>query len=235
MSMKIKINCLFCDNEMWIFPSRVGRSKFCSRECAGSYYGDKLAERNAGRGSGHKIVSCEYCGKEIVRTNRRIRVYGRQYCSIPCKQQGQVMHISETCLVCGESFTVHPSDQAKSANGGKYCSQKCAKIANGDKQRGEQNPQWRGGVTPENKRARESKEMKQWKVNVFDRDKYTCQSCGKKGGYLHAHHKKHFSLYPELRFDPENGETLCRQCHKIEHGRIGWRNERESSGINCQA
>lgn len=72
---------------------------------------------------------------------------------------------------------------------------------------------WKGGVTDISHRIRESSEYKQWRKSVFTKDKYTCQHCGKTGGNLNAHHIKPFSLYPDMRFDVNNGITLCRECH----------------------
>lgn len=72
---------------------------------------------------------------------------------------------------------------------------------------------WKGGVTDISHRIRESSEYKQWRKSVFIKDKYTCQHCGKTGGNLNAHHIKPFSLYPDMRFDINNGITLCRECH----------------------
>lgn len=75
------------------------------------------------------------------------------------------------------------------------------------------------GRTPINKAIRHSVEFKFWKDSVFQRDNFTCQECGARSGngkavYLHAHHIKSFAHYPKLRFDLNNGKTLCKDCHK---------------------
>jgi hypothetical protein len=57
----------------------------------------------------------------------------------------------------------------------------------------------------------------EWRNAVFQRDNYVCQECGNRGGRLNAHHKAPYKLFPELRFETENGITLCDPCHKEIH------------------
>lgn len=79
---------------------------------------------------------------------------------------------------------------------------------------GENNPNWKGGIKPINDQIRSSDKYKQWVQDVFIKDSYTCQCCGDNvGGNLQAHHIKNFSTYEDLRFDINNGITLCDLCH----------------------
>lgn len=79
---------------------------------------------------------------------------------------------------------------------------------------GENAHNWRGGVTPINKKIRKSLEYKIWREAVFARDNYTCQFCRIRGGVLHPDHIKPFSSHPDLRFELSNGRTLCASCHR---------------------
>lgn len=93
---------------------------------------------------------------------------------------------------------------------------------------GKKNPSWKGGITPLYKQISGNIKYRQWRSDIFERDDYTCQNCGKRGGIIQAHHIKSFAsiikenkittldqaLSCEELWNINNGKTLCEDCHK---------------------
>ena len=71
---------------------------------------------------------------------------------------------------------------------------------------------WKGGITKKDKLER-NKFKKLLQKRIFNRDNYTCQICGVRGGFLHIDHIKSWADFLNLRFDPDNCRTLCMKCH----------------------
>jgi len=180
--------------------------------CAKCYYlwwdGD-LRPLGRQRGRAVKPKTCQQCGATFAKypkeTYAQFEV--RKFCGKECRKAG-IRGIARTpnlqvpipCQQCGTAFMAAPW-QIKA--GRKFCGRPCA-----DKARDQ-------GRTPMAKRERESAEMRAWRLAVFERDDWTCQECGVRGGAeLNADHIKPFALFPELRFDVDNGRTLCVPCHK---------------------
>jgi len=97
--------------------------------------------------------------------------------------------------------------------------------------KGEKNYSWKGGkmkLYPILFQIRRSFKYRQWRSDIFTRDNFTCQDCGKRGGDLEAHHIEEFykiieknkiktvqgALACEELWNLNNGRTLCRECHK---------------------
>lgn len=83
--------------------------------------------------------------------------------------------------------------------------------------RGSKHYNWKGGIRSTNQKARASAEYNDWRLRVFQRDGFKCQSCEQIGGGLNAHHILSFAKHPLLRFDVSNGITLCKSCHRNLH------------------
>lgn len=98
-------------------------------------------------------------------------------------------------------------------------SEEIVKKMNENRRRGKDHPCWRGGITTENTKIRTSLEYIAWREDVIRRDHNTCVFCGYYGDKLNADHIKPFSKYPELRFEVNNGRTLCEDCH-IEYHKV---------------
>ena len=94
-----------------------------------------------------------------------------------------------------------------------FTCRQCGNENVGLQKRGENSRFWKGGIYGENDALRHRFEYKNWRTNVYERDKYTCQCCGNVGGRLNAHHLYQFSDYEDLRYEEDNGITLCTKCH----------------------
>lgn len=77
---------------------------------------------------------------------------------------------------------------------------------------GENNWQWKGGVTPDTMKERVKFGM-YTRPKILKRDNYTCVECGAYNVPLHVDHIKSWSEHPDKRFDYDNCRTLCVECH----------------------
>lgn len=94
---------------------------------------------------------------------------------------------------------------------------------------GEDSPSWKGGISKIDRLCRRMSDYKIWRSKVFERDNWTCQTCGFRGGYVTAHHINGFSKIIKKNcietikqarecnelWEINNGVTLCESCHSL--------------------
>lgn len=131
-------------------------------------------------------------------------------------------------------YTHREESKAKASAAQKaWCAANPDKVAaRSEKARGPSHYRWKGGSTKLNTSIRQMTENRRWMDAVKARDG-KCTRCGSMGD-LESHHKTgRAALIERLGiasradarahaaqlFDIQNGETLCRECHYIEHGR----------------
>jgi 5-methylcytosine-specific restriction endonuclease McrA len=189
-------------------------------------------------------IVCDICGTKKLYPPSAVKRGGGKHCSRECYYKSHAgketwnkglkgwrtpehsQNLRKAIIQRNKQCRIHP-EQAKK-NGMKAIPPS-----------GEKHYRWRGGITPENRKIRNSIKYEQWRTQVFQRDNYTCQKCFKQGSYLQAHHIKPFSVLLEealhclplleaydaaLQYLPlwevANGKTLCEKCHKKKHKKI---------------
>lgn len=224
--------CDFCGD---LFTAdRVNKLKFCSRECYENY-------RNR-----NKNHTCAYCGKVFERAQWRIDKRKKAnhnhklvFCSFECSKKWHVgekhqrfNQIDTVCVICGKVF--RDTNWRVSTGRTKTCSNECKYKYIGllsknrersldEFVRGENHPNWRGGISFEPYCPKFNKEFKE-RVRAFFN--YRCVECGKtqeeEGRALCIHHvnynKKTCCDNTIPLFVP-----LCDTCHKhTNHNREYW-------------
>ena len=185
-------HCLYC-HKLFPKPSNeslfnwINRHKFCSRECKDNFQVKKWV--------------CLFCGKK--RTGRK-----RIYCSRNCagKDKGfQIGHPAPPNAIKNLTYRF-PKGHIPWNKGRKMPF------------RGKNHWNWKGGKpkqrSSENLSYEDYRKYKDWQKAIFKRDRWTCQICGKQGGEIHADHIKQWILFPRLRYNIDNGRTLCVPCHR---------------------
>lgn len=165
-------------------------------------------------------VPCENCGKLVMKHNRDLKRNAHIFCSHKCysiwkksirgKEHPLYNRVSYVCEQCSKEFLTHPYRLEESKY--MFCSIKCHNDWMYENQRGENASNWQGGTTKWPGRGAGTRDYRELRDDVFDRDGHRCANCGAKGN-LEIHHIRPWGQFPELRFDRENCITLCTQCH----------------------
>ena len=79
------------------------------------------------------------------------------------------------------------------------------------KMSGPNNPRWQGGYS---KSQHKGIEYNAWRNNIYTRDGFKCKMLNHDcSGKIEAHHILSFTKFPELRYQINNGITLCQAHH----------------------
>lgn len=178
-------------------------------------------------------TECLNCGfKFPFRHTLRVRGHGRI-------REGGVgsykqRFCSQKCALTFRNKTAENIVKVSNANKGRPSPMKGTKLSLERtmmlslSRRGELNPNWHGGTSKLQSLIRQSAKYRKWRNDVYQRDDFTCQWCGLKGGHLQADHIEQFAKILsdyhissineaeqcEKLWDINNGRTLCIDCHK---------------------
>ena len=198
---------------------------------------DKKAKRQCDYCSGVKVREkiCPICGKNFKPIKKT-----QVFCSKKCRAENDKKREYVKCDYCGKEFEKLHSQVKRSVH--HFCSKECKSKWQEDNLYGENNPnygntgvitgekhpRWNPNLTQEEReRGRKIEGYSEFIKNVFERDNYTCQVTGIRGGDLVVHHLYSYNKYRCLRTAIENGVTVSKEIHKEFHNIYGYGNNTE--------
>lgn len=187
----VKKDCSVCNKTYEVEKWRSKIKKTCSKEC-----GRKLVKK---RNENKKKSNCVTCKQEFIMSNASKGLY----CSRECYWNNSYKRKGEhKCQDCGNHIS-----KVKRVKRCFMCSS-LNKI-------GENHPRWimdRNRLKKHDRRGDSA--YCEWRRQVWLRDNFTCKidnpDCS---GRLEAHHILRWSKFPELRYEVNNGITLCASHH----------------------
>lgn len=141
---------------------------------------------------------CKFCRKSFFANNSEIKQGQAKYCSQKCYHSAPILTETRKRLSEGVRLAIFEGRR------------------NGVHLSGDKHPMW---IADRNKvkigdRSLNDPLQKQWRRNVKNRDGWKCfindENCE---GRLEAHHILSWKQHPELRYEINNGITLCRYHH----------------------
>lgn len=194
------------------------------------------------------MVQCDHCGTVFKTTKYQLVRNGHELCR-PCAlkvKRGKLLPVN---MRVGRLTVIGPSERTgysicrcscgnikevsnDALQRGTTRSCGCLRSENAKRitaehlslyQKGENNWNWKGGITNERDRMASTKEYKMTRESVMNRDGHKCRVCGS-ADKLHVHHLRNYVDNPSLFLDSSNMVTLCAICHREFHHRYGLHN-----------
>jgi len=228
----IKI-CKNCKKEFQVENRRKGMAKFCSHDCYAKSLIDikkgprdektkiKISIANKGKNNG-------MYGKKAWNSNTK----GLTKSNSGSFKKGQIIWNKGTKgLTKSNSGSFkkgqHISCKTEFKKGQQVWNK--GKKYNNFKTRGENNINWKGGITPLRTKIWQNLKSKEWRLSIYERDNFSCQmpNCDRIETFLNVHHITTFSkilndnkiktleqaIECQELWNLENGITLCKKCH----------------------
>lgn len=166
-------------------------------------------------------IICQQCKTEFKVIPAREKT--AKFCSVKCRADWRSINWNgknhprwqggereKKCQECGKFFSHQPPATYATFKKQRFCSHECGWKGQ-HYNSGAEHYAWR--EDRQTRRLARNGKHRSWANAVISRDKAACQICGATKAELHAHHIKSWRDYPELRWDIDNGQTLCAQCH----------------------
>lgn len=176
------------------------------------------------------IQSCGYCGfNKFKNIQKSRRISEKKFNRIKGTKIGKLTPIE--LILCEENTVskikclcecgnIYIAPLVNIINNSLKKIKSCGCYKNNFRKRGADHYKWNPNKD-RTKRDIYSPENKLWRINIFERDNYTCQISGKTNCILHAHHIASWNSNPDLRLETSNGISIERTLHYLFHSLYG--------------